>query len=385
MKRLCIFSIFDIEGKIDKYIYHWLREFCKVCDYIVVVSNGCIQQGHMLSQYADQIIERANKGFDGGAYADVLTNHLSYRYLKEFDEVILCNDTCYGPFIPMQDIFDKMDSKGNDFWGIQLWDEGYARWINSFFLVFCKKVIMDREWLLYFENQIDKNALSMAEAYGKFEMGLYLWLIKKGYHYSYYAIPSDNHSMKCPDYFIEKCRFPFIKKRAFCREHYHEENLRKALALIRNKGYNLNWIIDNISRKYKISDTIREMAKSNKMDAIYLKYKTVLYPVDKSTKTPEDILKFIKKNNQKNMYIYGAGAFGSRIYQVYHKYMRNFKGFLVSEKNLDSVLEEKIYEINEIKLDESAIVIGMDKRNTAEVLKNNLIKADCVLNLYTCD
>lgn len=382
MKRLCIFSVYDPEGQIDEYIYYLLKEFRKVCGEIIVVSNGRLKEGHLLQQYADQIIERENTGFDGGAYADVLTNHLSYENIQEFDEIVLCNDTCYGPFVPMQEIFREMDSKENDFWGIHLWDEGYARWLNSFFLVFRRKVIENRSWFAYFETHIDQKATSMAAVYGNYEMGLYLWLTGNGYCYDYYAVPSENHSMKCPDYFIEKCRFPFLKKRSFCPEHYHEDNLRKALALIRNTGYKLNWIIDNISRRYVISDEIKSMEKSDELDEQYLQYKTKEYSVDKASRTPEEIIEFIQQNNDKDMYVYGAGAFGSRVYLVYRSYMKNFKGFVVSKKSMDSVLGEKIYGIDEINFDKSAIIIGMDKKNTAEVLKNNLTGAGYVLDLY---
>ena len=294
IERLCIFSIYDPEGQVDEYIYYWLQEFRKVCKYVIVVSNGHLKQGHFLEQYAEQIIERVNMGFDGGAYADVLTNHLSYMRIQKFDEIILCNDTCYGPFISMADIFDEMDSRENDFWGIQLWDEGYAQWINSFFMVFRKRIITDISWFKYFERRIDQMAISMAEAYGNYEMGLYLWLIENGYRYNYYAVQSDSHSMKCPDYFIKNYRFPFLKKRAFCQEHYHEENLRKALTLIRNTGYSLNLIIDNISRKYRISAEILAIAESDKMDRQYLEYETKEYSVDKAVRTPEEIIEFIR-------------------------------------------------------------------------------------------
>lgn len=383
MKRLCIFSMYDPEGQADNYIYYWLKEFGKVCDRIIVVSNGRLREGHLLCQCADSVIERENTGFDGGAYADVLTSHLSYEKLQEFDEIILCNDTCYGPFVSLQEIFGEMDSKENDFWGIQLWDEGYAHWINSFFIVFRKNVIEDRNWFAYFKTHIDQKATSMAAAYGNFEMGLYLWLTGNGYRYDYYAVLSENHSMKCPDYFIEKCRFPFMKKRSFCPEHYHEDNLRKAMALIRNTGYDLSWIIDNISRKYDISNELRAMAKSDEMDKQYLQYETKEYSVDKASKTPEEIIAFIRENNDKDMYVYGAGAFGSRVYLVYRNYMKNFRGFVVSQKSMDSVLGEKMYGIDEIDIDRSAIIIGMDKRNTKTVLETKLACAENVLDLYS--
>ena len=106
MKRLCVFSIFDPEGQVDAYIYYWLKEFKSVCDRIIVVSNGDLKKCHQLTKYADDVIERDNTGFDGGAYADVLTKYLSYEEIQEFDEIALCNDTCYGPFVPMKEIFN---------------------------------------------------------------------------------------------------------------------------------------------------------------------------------------------------------------------------------------------------------------------------------------
>lgn len=382
MKRLCVFSIFDPEGQVDAYIYYWLKEFKSVCDRIIVVSNGDLKKCHQLTKYADDVIERNNTGFDGGAYADVLTKYLSYEEIQEFDEIALCNDTCYGPFVPMKEIFNEMNAKENDFWGIQLWDEGYAKWINSFFIVFRKRIITDIGWYSYFKDRIDQGATHMSEAYGNYEMGLNLWLEEQGYVAGYYASPIGMHNMKCPDYFVEKYRFPFLKKRSFCMEHYHEDNLQRAMALIRKTGYDLSLILRNVSRKYDISDELLRMEESTERDEQCLVYDTKEYSVDRAVKTPEEIIGFIIKNADKDMYIYGAGAFGSRIYLVYRKYMKNCKGFILSRKDMDTVLGAKVYVIDEIDLDRSAIIIGMDKKNTEEVLRENLNEAKNVLNLY---
>lgn len=382
MKRLCIFSIFDPEGQVDEYIYYWLQEFRSVCDRIIVVSNGSLKKGHRLSQYSDNVIERENIGFDGGAYADVLTNHLSYEEIQKFDEIVLCNDTCYGPFVPMRDIFDKMDAQENDFWGIQYCDEGHAKWINSFFLVFRKRIIADKGWYKYFADRIDKKANNIAEAYGNFEMGLNLWIEEKGYVIGYYATPVEMHYMRSPDYFIEKYSFPFLKKRAFCTEHYRENNLRRALALIRKSGYDLNLILHNISRKYRISNELLLMGKSTLRDEQYIEYETKEYFAGKVARTPDEIIEFLRLNAEKEIYVYGAGAVGSRVYLTYRKYMECFKGFVQSRKNLDTVLGAKVYGIDEIDLNRSAIIIGMDKKNTEEVLRENLNGAKNVLNLY---
>ena len=45
MKRICIFSIYDNAGIVDRYIYYYLFELTKVAKIIIVVNGGINEEG----------------------------------------------------------------------------------------------------------------------------------------------------------------------------------------------------------------------------------------------------------------------------------------------------------------------------------------------------
>ena len=94
----------------------------------------------------------------------------------------------------------------------------------------------------------------------------------------------------------------------------------------------------------------------------------------------ENIISFIEEN--KDIYIYGMGVYARKIWVLFHKYMKIFKGFIVSD-NQD--LQEQFlygYVVNHYSniMEGSAIIIGCDLHNTREILQK-LKKSDrvCVI------
>ena len=83
--------------------------------------------------------------------------------LKDYDELILFNDSFYGPFYPFQDIFDEMAKRSNaDFWGLTIhgkteattavFPDGYIReHIQSYFLVVRSRMLHSKEFITYWE------------------------------------------------------------------------------------------------------------------------------------------------------------------------------------------------------------------------------------------
>lgn len=69
-----------------------------------------------LSGYVDQIFYRENKGLDCGGFKDALCRLIGWENLKEYDELILANDSFYGSFEDMHPIFTEMESRQLDFW-----------------------------------------------------------------------------------------------------------------------------------------------------------------------------------------------------------------------------------------------------------------------------
>ena len=120
MKRLGIFVFYDKDGIVDDYVIYLISELKKCMTDLVVVVNGSIGMAGkvQLEKLADRLYVRENKGYDAMAYKLALTDYLGWDKIVQYDEVLLTNDTYYGPFYPFQDLFDTMAHRNADFWGI---------------------------------------------------------------------------------------------------------------------------------------------------------------------------------------------------------------------------------------------------------------------------
>lgn len=59
------------------------------------------------------------------------------------EELIFCNDSCYAPVHPFKPVFDEMQGKECDFWGITENTE-FSRHIQSYFMVFRPQVFQSK-------------------------------------------------------------------------------------------------------------------------------------------------------------------------------------------------------------------------------------------------
>ena len=165
MQRFGIFLCFDVDGIIDDYIYFMLDDICMNLDDLVIVSNGYLNEESMsgLSKYSNHdIVIRENIGFDAGAWRDVMLD-VGFEKLCEFDEIILFNDSFFGPIYPFKEMFKKMDKEDVDYWGItnhgeapnsrDLCPYGYRpRYIQTYFLAFRKNLVKSNEFQEYWAN-----------------------------------------------------------------------------------------------------------------------------------------------------------------------------------------------------------------------------------------
>ena len=142
-----------------------LDDICKNLDELIIVSNGFLNEESMsgLSNYSNHdIVIRDNIGFDAGAWRDVMLD-VGFDKLCEFDEIILFNDSFFGPIYPFKEMFDKMDEEDVDYWGITNHGEapnsrdmcpyGYRpRYIQTYFLAFRKNLVKSSEFQEYWSN-----------------------------------------------------------------------------------------------------------------------------------------------------------------------------------------------------------------------------------------
>ena len=120
-KRLGIFVFYDRDGIVDEYVTYLLRALRQELDRLVIVCNGVLQpEGRRrLEVFTQEVYVRENRGYDAAAYRAAFEQYLGWRQLEGYEELVLCNDTFYGPFWPLRTVFDRMDERPElDFWGL---------------------------------------------------------------------------------------------------------------------------------------------------------------------------------------------------------------------------------------------------------------------------
>lgn len=301
MKRLCIFSIYDKDGIIDKYIYYYLLELKRISKIIIVI-NGYVNEDGVkkLNNITEKIYIRINEGFDAGAYKDCMFNYIGIEKLRGYDELILANDTCFGPFKSLDSIFVEMDERKCDFWGMKKDYYGFATDIQSWFFVFKKNIINDNEFYRYWENNIDEHETQLEQIYWTFERGLYRKLKKLGYKPDVYIHEDSNYNIdeRCSSYFGLLKGTIFIKKKIFDDRYYSKSNVYMSLKYIeKSYSYPISLICEVAKRKY---NKIINISNINEYD---LKHVCVYNP--HLIWDDADLINLLKKID--NIYLYGAG------------------------------------------------------------------------------
>jgi rhamnosyltransferase len=117
-RRLVIYVVYDRRGGVDDYVVHALAGLRDRASRILVVVNGTLTSSarERLKAVSDEIVVRKNVGFDIWAHKEAL-DHVGSA-LADFDEVVLTNDTWFGPVRPYGPVFDRMDAQDADFWGM---------------------------------------------------------------------------------------------------------------------------------------------------------------------------------------------------------------------------------------------------------------------------
>ena len=176
VRRAVIFAHFDKNDLVDEYVFYYLKELWKICDKVVFVttSNICKQDIANLKKIKCQIIKRENVGYDFISY------QVGLKKIKfnNYDEVVICNDSVYGPIFPLEEIFKKMEQENCDFWGMTENYE-YAYHLQSYFLVFRKNIFNSKIFHNFWQTINIFN--SKQTIIQKFEIGLSQLLLKEGF------------------------------------------------------------------------------------------------------------------------------------------------------------------------------------------------------------
>ncbi len=278
MKRLSIFFFFDGSGIVDRYVDYFLSELKKNSDHLLVVCNGELNDEgrEKLEKIADELLVRENSGFDIWAYKTGLA-HLTWEKISEYDELVLCNFTVFGPLYPFEEMFSEMDKRELDFWGITKFNKvdydpfGTISYnyipehLQSNFIAVRKKLFMSREYQDFWEKMTP--VVNYNEAVGKYEAIFTKKFADLGYKWDTFVPMDDLEAtatqplLMCALELIKNRRCPIVKRRMFFQNHFDilseidGSNCRKTLEYIeKNCNYDTGMIWENLLRTTHLAD-----------------------------------------------------------------------------------------------------------------------------------
>ena len=269
-KRIAVFASYSGDGTIADYVVYYLKELKKVCDAIVFVADNPIIPAEA-EKIKDIVIyaqfERHNE-YDFGSYKRGYMWLKKQGLLKRCDELLLCNDSCYGPVYPLKDVFDKMSKKDCDFWGmIQNDDVKYH--LQSWFYLFKHNVLTSRLLDKFFEKVQHQN--SFWDYVFKYEFELTRFLIDNGFVADafldlklkdlewLYTKSGYGNITVAPLTLIQNYNFPFIKIKCFTNGFTYalEEQPRQVLDFLKTANRILyDLIIKDLKRRKVYSNIL---------------------------------------------------------------------------------------------------------------------------------
>lgn len=307
MKRLAIYFFFDKDGIVRDFVTYYVAALHDVAEYVCVVVNGDLTDASYdkLCAISEQVIKRENIGFDVWAYKDAM-EQIGWSKVSDYDELILCNFTCYGPLFPFSEMFSEMSTRSCDFWGAVKHPEqpnyllpqkkGYIyEHIMSYFIVVRKNMLSSQDFFDYW-NAIPKiNSKTESTAFHEtvftrhFEQ---LGYISDAYvNLQKYVGRCDNSSIFLADELLIKDRCPLLKRRAFAFPLYINllnssaaGNASNLMYYIKNyTNYDCNMIWQDLLQTQKMSLLRNNMhlshvfAKSNFISDDILKSSSILF------------------------------------------------------------------------------------------------------------
>ena len=194
MNNIAIFAHYDKDNLIDDYVVYYLEQLKKICKNIIFVSdcNLSREQISKIENIVTYSITQKHGEYDFGSYKRGFKLAKQKNLLEQADNLILCNDSCYGPFYPFEEIFKTMDSKNCDFWGITQninrinktdypCNEANNQHIQSYFMVLKKQVfksLIFEDFIEAIVAQPDKKTIIV-----KYEIGLTAQLCQAGFKF----------------------------------------------------------------------------------------------------------------------------------------------------------------------------------------------------------
>ena len=173
---LCVFAHYDPDNRVQPYVLYYLRSLRSIVHNFVFVSTSGLGQVDVLSvnEICDTVILRENIGYDFCSYRLGLES----VEFSGFDQIILCNDSVYGPLMSLAPVMEDSQLGVLGFWGItDSFNPEYH--VQSYFMVFNRSVVLSQEFSEFWRGVVPLS--DKLEVIDEYEVGLSRELIRAGF------------------------------------------------------------------------------------------------------------------------------------------------------------------------------------------------------------
>ena len=201
-----------------------------------------------------------HKKYDFGSWQELI-NIIGWERLAEYDELILANDSVFGPLYPIKELFDKIEKdKEWDICGINfgiIEDENinYSYFLNSYFIVLRNKAFTYINFQ-YFIDRI-KEEQSALDVVLNYELKLTEMFYKAGFTVKSLIYGEYNTAIDFKS--LIKNGSPFLRKKVFSKDwnKYYPYNTLFLNKYLNQYDYRLMYPAYRDCNKYKLKEFIK--------------------------------------------------------------------------------------------------------------------------------
>lgn len=244
-KRICLLAGYDKKNMLQDYVLYLARKLSKISDvYYFADGNFAPRELDKILPYTQYAASYPHRTYDFGSW-QCLISHIGWQKIMTYDEMIICNDSIYGPMSNMEDIFDYMDLRGYDFWGLtENYNSNYH--LDSYFMVFKNDILRHPKFHEFWANIMPSSNRKV------YESVLTPFLTELGFTgNSYIKNYKKEDQLAYPLRLFKTSRMPFIRVNTL---KYPETNLKEPVLYIDSRienqtGYNADLIRNHLNKE----------------------------------------------------------------------------------------------------------------------------------------
>lgn len=152
-RKVCVFAHYDPHHIVDGYVIYYIQAlFNQGFEIFFISSSPQLREVDLesLRRYCVQIYLKKNIGYDFGSWRIGIE---AVGEMTSCSQIVLANDSVYGPLFPLSEMFEAMKTRSYDLWGVtDSYGYGLGHHLQSYFLVFGSEIIRSVAFKKYWES-----------------------------------------------------------------------------------------------------------------------------------------------------------------------------------------------------------------------------------------